>query len=113
MFFLSLLDPRTGRETAERAPARALGAGMAHHLAIGLRHRLQAGHAQHGGTGGEPGLHADQRVLDHDALLRRDAERGHGALQLADPVAAELVGPLYPLYREPEAHHVGWRGAPA
>ncbi|WP_347302550.1 YcaO-like family protein [Croceibacterium sp. TMG7-5b_MA50] len=40
-------------------------------------------------------------------LTLQDAERlGH---PLFDTAAADaLVGPLYPLYREPEAHHVAW-----
>jgi ribosomal protein S12 methylthiotransferase accessory factor len=39
-----------------------------------------------------------------------DAERlGHPLFDTA--AADELVGPLYPLYREPEAHHVGHRAA--
>lgn len=45
-------------------------------------------------------------------LTPADAERlGH---PLFDTAAAErLVGPLYPLYREPEAHHVAWADAAA
>ncbi|MDR6787705.1 ribosomal protein S12 methylthiotransferase accessory factor [Sphingomonas sp. BE138] len=55
---------------------------------------------------------------EEGAALRRirlspaDAERlGH---PLFDTAAADrLVGPLYPLYREPEAHHVRWAEARA
>ncbi len=51
-------------------------------------------------------------ALQRIRLPAADADRlGH---PLFDTEAADrLVGPLYPLYREPEAHHVGWRGAPA
>ena len=47
-----------------------------------------------------------------DALRRvrmppEDAEAlGHPLFDMG--LAAEIVGRLYPLYREPEAHHVAW-----
>ncbi|WP_341209330.1 YcaO-like family protein [uncultured Sphingomonas sp.] len=45
-------------------------------------------------------------------MPRADAERlGHPLFDTA--AAGRLVGPLYPLYREPEAHHVRWAEAQA
>ena len=35
-------------------------------------------------------------------------ERFGGQPLFDTALAAEIVGPLYPLYREPEAHHVAW-----
>ena len=50
----------------------------------------------------------DIETLRRIRLTPADAERlGH---PLFDTAAADaLVGPLYPLYREPEAHHVAYR----
>ena len=39
--------------------------------------RLQRRHAEHGHAGGQPGGDPDLGVLDHHALPRLDAERGH------------------------------------
>ena len=46
--------------------------------------------------------------------LTPDALDGFGRQPLFDTAAAAaIVGPLYPLYREPEAHHVAWAEARA
>lgn len=50
----------------------------------------------------------ERAALRRIRLSPADAERlDHPMFDTA--AADRLVGPLYPLYREPEAHHVAWK----
>jgi len=60
------------------------------------------------------GFGGEESATRRPVRLTDEAIERLGGQPFFDTAAADaIVGPLYPLYREPEAHHVAWAEATA